>query len=84
MDKELNDYYDALEDTFASKGWKLLTEDWNVSIAELDSVRGCTTIEQLHERRGRVDVLLSLVNLPEAIEAIKAQELEAESYDEIV
>lgn len=82
MDKmDLNEYYDALEDMFGSKGWKFLTEDWTASAEELDTVAGCTTIEQLHERRGRLDVLQSLISLPESIGAIREMNEEADDDD---
>jgi hypothetical protein len=51
-------------------------------LAEIDSVVGCTTIEQLHERRGRADVLVSLINLHDSIEAAQAAYFEQEEDED--
>jgi hypothetical protein len=81
---EIEKYYEEVLAVFRQPGWKHLVEDWSTALAEIDSVVGCTTIEQLHERRGRADVLVSLINLHDSIEAAQEAYFEQEDEDDTV
>ena len=63
MDKELEDYYEARFEMFASKGWKDLMEDMQKMYESADSIEGIKTKFCLAERHGEINMMKWLLNL---------------------
>lgn len=68
-DRNLQDYYESMESMFATPGWKYLTEDLEKVYAAAHTLEGVETMEQLHYRRGQIDVLKLVVGQPAVISA---------------
>ncbi len=73
------EFYAAMEQTFASPGWVLLTQGWQQeyeSLAE-NAFHNAKTFEDVEETRVRYRLLHELISLPETIEAQKHDILES-------
>ena len=68
LDKETNDYYDALFDMFASRGWKEFTADLEFALDALDNIEAIDNEKQLFVTQGQIKVLRSIVNFQSGIE----------------
>ena len=68
MDKDLQQYYEARFDMMASQGWKDLMEDVDKMSITYNNLFEVSTIEELHFRRGQIDMLLWLKTLKETSE----------------
>lgn len=77
MNRELQDYYEARFSMCASKGWKELIEDVQLMRTEVESIKGASTLEQLHFKKGELSIINWLINLEEASREVYDQ-LQAE------
>ena len=57
MDKELQEYYEARFDMMSSKGYKDLVADVETMIKATNNLISTQTLEELHFRKGQLDVL---------------------------
>lgn len=62
--RELQEYYEAQFDMFASKGWKDMSEDLNNALVALKDITTATP-ETLPNRQGRIAELSFIINRPE-------------------
>ena len=62
---DLDNIYEALN----TKGWDLLVQGFTEQFGDCNQIVGCTTLEEMHYRRGRLSVLNELVNLKADIKA---------------
>lgn len=69
MDKDLEQYYENRFDMMASQGWKDLMEDVDKMSTNYNNLFEVNTVEELHFKRGQIDILLWLLSLKEASEA---------------
>lgn len=81
MDKQLQDYYEARFDMFASKGWTDLIDDASEMQKSLNQVMPIANEQDLFLRKGQLDVLNWLLNLKEASETSYAQLMTGVSGD---
>lgn len=81
MKRELQDYYEERFSMCSSKGWKELIEDVQMMKKEIESIKGATTLEQLHFKKGELSIVDWLINLEEASREVYDQ-LQAELDDE--
>lgn len=81
MKRELQDYYEERFSMCSSKGWKELIEDVQMMKKEIESIKGATTLEQLHFKKGELSIVNWLINLEEASREVYDQ-LQAELEDE--
>lgn len=65
MDEELQKYYSARFDMFASQGWKDLIEDIDARIETISSIKAVKDLDQLRIRQGELETLEWLKSLPE-------------------
>lgn len=65
MNEELEKYYEARFDMFASKGWKDLMEDAQGILDSIDTIDGKDTIEKLFVAKGEKNIITWLLNLKE-------------------
>ena len=78
MTKELEDYYNALFELFATDGWKYLLEDWEETIEQLNKVSTVKDGRDLDYRQGALATLTGLVNLKYSCDQAYAQLQEAQ------
>jgi len=64
MNKDLQEYYDALFDLFGSKGWKVLTEQLETNKSSINSIRDIPDVKSLHFKQGQLDVIDIILTLP--------------------
>lgn len=64
MNKELQEYYEALFDLFGSKGWKVLTDQLETNKSAINSIRDITDAKTLHFKQGQLDVIDIILTLP--------------------
>ena len=62
--RELQEYYEAQFDMFASKGWKDMCEDLNGALTSLKDITTATP-ETLPNRQGRIAEMSFILNRPE-------------------
>ena len=77
MNKELEKYYNARFDLFASQGWKDLAEDLQGMVENYANISKINTVEDLYIRKGQLDILNWLLSLKEISEQAY-EELNAE------
>jgi hypothetical protein len=73
MDRELQDYYESCFETFSTKGWKYLMEDFTKL---KDTVQDLSTVldaQSLFHRQGQLDILNLFLKRKEATEAAYKQ-----------
>jgi hypothetical protein len=66
MNRELQDYYEERFSMCSSQGWKQLIEDVQLMKPEVESIKGATTLEQLHFKKGELSIINWLLNLESA------------------
>lgn len=69
MDKDLQQYYEDRFDMMATQGWKDLLADADKMSVSYNNLFEVNTVEELHFRRGQIDILLWLLSLKETSEA---------------
>jgi hypothetical protein len=69
IDKQTNDYYDAMFDMFNSKGWKEFMSDMEFALDALDNLESIQDEKQLFTTQGQVKTLKSIIGFQSAIEA---------------
>jgi hypothetical protein len=80
-DRNLQDYYESMQAMFATKGWEYFIEDMRKLFEAADSVETIKNLDDLHFRRGQIDMIKLIVAQPAVIE--KAYEnLLAEDSDQ--
>lgn len=78
MNRELQDYYEERFSMCSSKGWKDLIEDIQLMKTEVESIKGASTLEQLHFKKGELSIINWLIHLEEASREVYDQ-LQGES-----
>lgn len=68
MDKDLQEYYENRFDMMAMPGWKDLVEDAEKMSITYNNLFEVSTVEDLHFRRGQIDILLWIMSLKETSE----------------
>lgn len=63
MNKELQDYYENRFSLCATQGWKDLCEDAEKMLQNYQSIDSCNSNDELHFRKGQVDILKWLLTL---------------------
>ena len=69
LTKEEDEYYNNYFDMFNSKGWKQLVEELNVNLVNVNSVQATKDVDDMYCRKGQLNVLNSIVNLDDSIDA---------------
>ena len=63
MNRELQDYYENRFSMMATEGWKELIEDAEELHKSLNNVLPIQTEQELHLKRGQLDILNWIINL---------------------
>jgi hypothetical protein len=69
LTKEEEEYYNNYFDMFNSKGWKQLVEEFKVNLVNVNSVQSTKDVDDMYFRKGQLNVLNSIVNLDDSIDA---------------
>lgn len=69
MNKELEKYYEERFSMMASEGWKHLIEDAQIMKENYSNIASINTAEELHFRKGQLDILDWLTSLKTISEA---------------
>mgnify|MGYP000223245897 FL=1 len=69
LTKEEDEYYNNYFDMFNSKGWQQLVEELNVNLVNVNSVQATKDVDDMYFRKGQLNVLNSIVNLDDSIDA---------------
>lgn len=75
LDPELIQYFDELEHTIGTPGWRRIVDDakkqvYQFQCAALEEAR---SFEQVCYMRGQAEQLAYLINLPETLKTLRAQ-----------
>ncbi len=68
MDKELQEYYENRFSTMATIGWKEFIEDVQALFNTYNNISTVDTHEELHKRKGQLDILQWVLSLKEVSE----------------
>lgn len=69
MDEKLQKYYESRFEMMATDGWKDLVDDVQGMYDSLNQVMPITNEQELHLRRGQLDILNWILTLKQASEA---------------
>ena len=72
-DRDLQHYYESMEEMFVTPGWKYLTEDLQKIYETANSLEGIKNTEGLHYRLGQIDILKLVAGQPAVISAAYEQ-----------
>lgn len=75
MKKDLQDYYENRFTTMATIGWSDFIEDVQSLFDNYNIVSSISTHEELHKRKGQLDILQWILSL---------KEVSSQSYEELV
>jgi len=67
-DRNLQDYYESMQTMFTTKGWEYFVEDMRKIYTAADSIESVTGNDNLHFRRGQIDIIKLVVAQPAIIE----------------
>ena len=79
MDEKLQKYYENRFETRATQGWKDLVDDVQGMYDSLNQVMPITNEQELHLRRGQLDILNWILTLKQASEASFEQLMSGDS-----
>ena len=57
QDPELQKYYESLQDTFMTEGWKFLLEDFTGAEESIRDIVLCKDDKDLYYRKGQLDII---------------------------
>lgn len=77
MQRELQDYYDARWDLFATRGWRDLIDELGDFEKVVNSLDSAKTLEELHFRKGQLDMIRFFLHL-EAVSRATYDKLQEE------
>lgn len=79
MDEKLQKYYESRFEMMATDGWKDLVDDVQGMYDSLNQVMPITNEQELHLRRGQLDILNWILTLKQASEASFEQLMSGDS-----
>lgn len=81
MDKQLEQYFNNYFDLFGTDGWKQLMEELNNNAVGVNNLQATKDSEDMYFRKGQLNVLASILNLQNTIEASHREASEAPEDD---
>lgn len=69
MDQQLEQYFNNYFDLFNTSGWKQLMEELNNNALGVNNLQATKDSEDMYFRKGQLNVLASILNLQNTIEA---------------
>jgi len=80
VDNSLIKQYEDYFDLFSRAGWKLLMEDLDSMIESLDSLDYVSSLEELHNHKGQLNILKRIRGFEQAIQSAY-EEITSEADD---
>jgi len=81
VDKQLEQYFNNYFDLFGTDGWKQLMEELNNNALGVNNLQATKDSEDMYFRKGQLNVLASIINLQNTIEASHKEASEAPEDD---
>lgn len=81
MDQQLEQYFNNYFDLFNTSGWKQLMEELNNNALGVNNLQATKDSEDMYFRKGQLNVLASILNLQNTIEASHKEASEAPEDD---
>ena len=81
MTPELETYFNNYFDLFNTSGWKQLMEELNNNALGVNNLQAIKDSEDMYFRKGQLNVLASILNLQNTIEASHKEASEAPEDD---
>jgi hypothetical protein len=75
QNQELEDWYQDRFETYGTKGWAHIQEQFAEMMIQHNSLVGLNTLEELHFRKGLLDVIAQVINM---------QNLDEHAYNHIL
>lgn len=73
MDKEVEQYYNNLQDTFMTDGWKELMKELGANALNINSVDATKDENDLHFRKGQLNILSFILNLESTVDHLQRE-----------
>lgn len=83
MTQELETYFNNYFAMFRSEGWKQLISDLRNNVQQVNSVELTEDVNDLHFRKGQLNILATVLNLETQINRANDQALEENSQGEL-
>ena len=83
MTQELETYFNNYFAMFRSEGWKQLISDLSNNVQQVNSVELTEDVNDLHFRKGQLNILATVLNLETQISRANDQALEENSQGEL-
>ena len=83
MTQELEAYFNNYFAMFRSEGWKQLISDLSNNVKQVNSVELTEDVNDLHFRKGQLNILATVLNLETQISRANDQALEENSQGEL-
>ena len=74
MDKELEKYYSDLQEMFLTNGWNELMKELTNNSININSVKATTDNDNLHFRKGQLDIVEYILNLESTVDLLQAED----------
>jgi hypothetical protein len=81
VDQQLEQYFNNYFDLFNTSGWKQLMEELNNNALGVNNLQATKDSEDMYFRKGQLNVLASILNLQNTIEASHKEASEAPEDD---
>lgn len=73
MDRQTEQYYNAMKDMMATDGWKFFSEELKTNAININSVENTKDSNDLSFRKGQLNILASILNLESTLEHMKQE-----------
>ena len=83
MTQDLETYFNNYFAMFRSEGWKQLISDLSNNVKQVNSVELTEDVNDLHFRKGQLNILATVLNLETQISRANDQALEENSQGEL-
>jgi hypothetical protein len=71
MDKADEQYYNDLQDTFMTAGWKELIKELSANTLNINSVEATKDNEDMFFRKGQLNILSFIINLESTVDRLQ-------------
>jgi hypothetical protein len=71
MDKADEQYYNDLQDTFMTAGWKELIKELSANALNINSVEATKDNEDMFFRKGQLNILSFIINLESTVDRLQ-------------
>ena len=73
MDKSDEQYYNDLQDTFMTSGWKELMKELSANALQINSVEAAKDNDDMFFRKGQLNILSFIINLESTVDRLQKE-----------